>query len=950
MATLFLGAKTTDANRIPTFNEVGLGFTSTATAAATTTLTATSTQLQYFTGTTTQTVALPVATTLNNGSYFQIFNLSTGSVTVQTSGANTLVTIAAGFSAIVMCSNSAGGTGTASWTYLYQSINTTTTGGGGGVTSVAALTLGTTGTDLSSTVANGSTTPVITLNVPDASNTARGVITTGTQTISGLKSFQGTTASDIATLGSELLSTASGTNWTGTSLLTGGYTHTPGSTVALVSSTSLTISTQYYLSVTVTGLTAGYVTVTGGGFSSFILLVSTNSTQTVSLIATATTPITITPLTTFDGTVTASLKAITASSAGHSLLNSAGTAKIEFRPDTNSNNTFIGLLSGSKNYNGTANTTLGTGAFQNGATGSNNIAIGYNALNLASNVSNTIAIGYRALANISVATTNNSIDSVAIGYNALSTVTTGVQNIAIGYSAGSTHNSSYNTIIGINAGTGALGGTNVAIGTSALSGGTGSSNVVIGFTALTTGASSNNIAIGYGSLNPTVGNDNVAIGYNSGKFISGGVTNNSVSSNSIFIGTATYPLANSQTNQIAIGYGVVGLGSNTTVIGNSSTTATKLFGSLQQTSITSTLTKVDSSGIFVAAVAGTDYQAALTGTGFVKSTAGTISYDTATYLTANQSITLSGVVTGTGTTAITTSLASSVVGITNLSATGTPSSTTYLRGDNTWATISGGGGTTTNAATFNNSGSGASSGTTFDGSVARTISYNTIGAQQALTLTTTGTSGAATLVSGTLNIPQYSGGGSATTRSLDTFTATAGQTAFTASNTLTAGYFDVYVQGVRLNSNSYSATSSVVTLNDASIAGDIVDIVNYATLSITPTLPTQTGNAGKVLSTDGSSTSWQALTTALNSVEINLGSVKRSGKFTITSSGLTPGKSVMIQQAMGPYTGKGTLADEAEMDMIIATGVVTNSTTITCHWSSHNRVKGNIKFNYIINA
>ncbi len=40
----------------------------------------------------------------------------------------------------------------------------------------------------------------------------------------------------------------------------------------------------------------------------------------------------------------------------------------------------------------------------------------------------------------------------------------------------------------------------------------------------------------------------------------------------------------------------------------------------------------------------------------------------------------------------------------------------------------GGTATTTNALTMNNSGSGAASGTTFDGSVARTISYNTVGA------------------------------------------------------------------------------------------------------------------------------------------------------------------------------------------------------------------------------
>jgi hypothetical protein len=56
------------------------------------------------------------------------------------------------------------------------------------------------------------------------------------------------------------------------------------------------------------------------------------------------------------------------------------------------------------------------------------------------------------------------------------------------------------------------------------------------------------------------------------------VTANAACDNSTFIGYNTKPLASGQANQTVIGYNAVGLGSNTTVIGNTSTLTFKAFG------------------------------------------------------------------------------------------------------------------------------------------------------------------------------------------------------------------------------------------------------------------------------------------------------------------------------------------------------------------------------------
>jgi hypothetical protein len=70
----------------------------TATAAGTTTLTNTSKQIQVFTGTSTQTVVLPVATTYTTpGAKFEIYNESSGALTLQFSD-TTAFTNAAGIS------------------------------------------------------------------------------------------------------------------------------------------------------------------------------------------------------------------------------------------------------------------------------------------------------------------------------------------------------------------------------------------------------------------------------------------------------------------------------------------------------------------------------------------------------------------------------------------------------------------------------------------------------------------------------------------------------------------------------------------------------------------------------------------------------------------------------------------------------------------------------------
>lgn len=123
------GGGTVGAVTLATDTTIPYGYTTTATAAGTTTLTTASTYAQFFTGTTTQTVVLPVTSTLVLGRSYYINNNSTGVVTVQSSGLNTIATLPANTSWLFVCVLITGTTA-ASWDADFAGA-TTVTGTGG---------------------------------------------------------------------------------------------------------------------------------------------------------------------------------------------------------------------------------------------------------------------------------------------------------------------------------------------------------------------------------------------------------------------------------------------------------------------------------------------------------------------------------------------------------------------------------------------------------------------------------------------------------------------------------------------------------------------------------------------------------------------------------------------------------------------------------------------------
>jgi len=147
------------------------------------------------------------------------------------------------------------------------------------------------------------------------------------------------------------------------------------------------------------------------------------------------------------------------------------------------------------------------------------------------------------------------LSNTAFGYSTLDAVTTGSNNTGVGYSA-----LSLITTATENTGIGRL-----SLGLSVTNG-------------YNTGVGANTLA------SVATGSYNVALGSRAGwhYYSAGGPTPTlTSSSNSIYLGYYSRPLANGQTNQIVIGYNGVGSGSNTVTIGNSDNAGNYFFGTLK---------------------------------------------------------------------------------------------------------------------------------------------------------------------------------------------------------------------------------------------------------------------------------------------------------------------------------------------------------------------------------
>lgn len=221
-----------------------------------------------------------------------------------------------------------------------------------------------------------------------------------------------------------------------------------------------------------------------------------------------------------------------------------------------------GIRVGRGGGNVTTNTAYGVNTLQANTIGAYNTATGYYALKSNITGSSNTAAGYYSLYTNSTGAYNT-----AAGCYSLYANSSGYYNTAAGYySLYANSTGYYNTAAGYYAlGRNTTGYYNTASGSSAMGGNSsGYSNTAAGYYAL---------------FSNTTGTSNVAIGSNAGRYQENGSSTLTDPDNSIYLGANSRGFSNLDQNSIVIGSAAIGEGANTTVIGNSTTVKTHLFGS-----------------------------------------------------------------------------------------------------------------------------------------------------------------------------------------------------------------------------------------------------------------------------------------------------------------------------------------------------------------------------------
>jgi hypothetical protein len=315
---------------------------------------------------------------------------------------------------------------------------------------------------------------------------------------------------------------------------------------------------------------------------------------------------------TFRSTLDANINGLTVGKGGGQLAtNTAVGFEALNATNTGGNNVAIGYRA-LKAYTGDSNVAIGTNALTANTTGNTNVGIGSGAGQAITTANKNTLVGYAAgssnvsshgntyigyYAGVSATANANTLVGSEAGYN-MSTaagntfvgnaagraVTTGGTNTLVGYFSGyALSTGSENVLIGNNImASASTASQNTIVGSYAGNQLTGNANAYFGWYAGVSATSSiYNTGIGYGALqNIITGSNNTAIGYRAGRFFGAATSSNTTGANGIFVGYLSRASADGNTNETVIGYDLIGNGSNTVTIGNSSVTATYLGGSV----------------------------------------------------------------------------------------------------------------------------------------------------------------------------------------------------------------------------------------------------------------------------------------------------------------------------------------------------------------------------------